>query len=214
MNALPAVVAGVIAGPPLWSFMEYAMHRWLMHEQRGKNYASKEHLRHHASRDTILESTLVSWTGVAIVGLVVLPAVGWVAWRPAFGMALGLSWIAGYYFYEWVHWRAHRRHIAAGGLTGRYETWLRRHHYAHHFHSPMKNHGVTTPLWDIVFRTYEPAVQVRVPRRLAPIWLVDDDGAVLPRYREDYVIRGTAATDESQQQADWDHAFANVAPAL
>jgi hypothetical protein len=37
------------------------------------------------------------------------------------------------------------------------------------------NHGVTSPLWDIVFRTYERPVVVRVPRRHAPKlpWLLD-----------------------------------------
>jgi sterol desaturase/sphingolipid hydroxylase (fatty acid hydroxylase superfamily) len=31
--------------------------------------------------------------------------------------------------------------------------WLRRHHLQHHYAAPDQNFGVSSPLWDIIFRT-------------------------------------------------------------
>ena len=51
------------------------------------------------------------------------------------------------------------------------------HHLHHHFRNPKANHGVTSPVWDHVFRTADPVEVVRVPRKLAPFWLTDDSYA-------------------------------------
>ena len=54
----------------------------------------------------------------------------------------------GFLYYEYVHYRVH---ITAGnaGLLAR----QRRTHFHHHFANPEQCFGVTTPLWDYVFRT-------------------------------------------------------------
>lgn len=207
--ATPTFALGVVVGPPVWTFFEYVLHRFWMHEAKGKNYASKEHLRHHASEDTVLESWYLSWAGVLLVGFALIPFLGRLVGWPTFGWGLGVGWVVGYGFYDWVHWRAHRRPIRNG-----YEAWLRRHHFFHHFHAPMKNHGVTTPVWDMVFGTYVRAERIAVPRRLAMRWLVDAEGRVRPEYADQYELRGHRPLDAEQKQLDWDLAFANEAPVV
>ena len=59
---------------------------------------------------------------------------------------------------------------------GPYSRWTRRHHLSHHFSNPGTNHGVTSPIWDLVFGTYVDHGRIRVPRRHAPPWLIDDQG--------------------------------------
>ena len=56
--------------------------------------------------------------------------------------------------------------VRVGGSCGRsaYSRWAARRHLSHHFGLPNSNHGVTTPLWDLVFRTYAPVRRVRVPK--------------------------------------------------
>ena len=78
----------------------------------------------------------------------------------------------------------------------------------------MSNHGVTLKLWDRVFGTLEPAGRVKVPRRLAPAWLMDDDGAIRPEYRFDYEIVGAApgGNDERRAALARARAFANLVP--
>ncbi len=194
-------------GIALWSLGEYLMHRFAMHELRGRGLASREHLRHHAQRDSILESWYFAWTGVLLV------SAGWMALGhlvvgPS-GIALGLGWVAAYGFYDWIHWRAHRRPVAHP-----YERWVRRHHFHHHFGHPMANQGVTTPIWDLVFGTYERVDgPVPVPRRLAMVWLVDDHGEVRPEYAGDYELVGRRPWTDEQAAEDHERAFANLAPA-
>jgi sterol desaturase/sphingolipid hydroxylase (fatty acid hydroxylase superfamily) len=206
------VLAGITllaTGMGLWTFGEYVMHRVVMHQMKGKGLASKEHLRHHAEYDSVLESWWFAWAGILAVGVAlglnagrVLGGVGW---------CLGIGWVAGYGFYDWIHYRAHRRPVAHP-----YERWVRRHHFHHHFGHPMANHGVTTPVWDLVFGTYERVDgPVRVPRRLAMRWLLDDDGAVKAEYAGDYELVGrrlVPGQDVDQDRLDHDRAFANLAP--
>ncbi len=208
MTTFLAVLALLAIGASLWTLGEYLMHRFGMHELRGKGLASREHLRHHAERDSILESWWFAWAGVLGVGF----ALGAGAARvlgPA-GACLGVGWVAAYGFYDWIHFRAHRRHVAHP-----YERWVRRHHFHHHFGHPMANHGVTTPIWDMVFGTYERVDgAVAVPRRLAMRWLCDEAGSVRPEYAADYRLVGTRPFDSQQAAEDRRRAFATQAPAV
>lgn len=208
-----ALAAGIVPGIVLWTFMEYVLHRFAFHEARGKNYGSREHLRHHGSEDTVLESWYLSWAGVLLVGFALIPFLGGLAGLDQAGWGVGLGYVAAYGFYDWVHWRAHRRPIPAG-LFGRYERWLRKHHFTHHFHGPRQNQGVTTPFWDIVFGTLVEVETVRVPRRMAMRWLTDDAGAVRPEYADDYELRGKIALTDDQKLVDREDAFANRVPAI
>lgn len=200
---------GLAFGPLLWTFMEYVLHRFAFHEARGKNYGSREHLRHHSSEDSVLESWYLSWAGVLALGLGLLPFLGRVLGVADVGWGLGLGYVAGYGFYDWIHWRAHRRPI-----RNDYEARVRKHHFTHHFHVPMQNHGVTSAFWDRVFGTFVEVERVEVPRRLAMRWLVDEHGEIRPEYRDTYVLRGQTALDDEQRRIDEQRAFANQAPAF
>ena len=202
-----ALYVGIPLGVALWTFMEYVLHRFAFHEARGNNYGSREHLRHHGSDDTVLESWYLSWAGVLALSLLGIPSLGGALGLHQLGWGVGLGYLVGYGFYDWIHWRAHRRPIANG-----YEASVRKHHFTHHFHAPMRNHGVTTPVWDHVFGTYTAVDRVAVPRRLAMRWLLDDAGEVRPEYCDMYELRGSRVLDEVQRSTDAERAFANQAP--
>ncbi len=196
-------------GFALWTLAEYLLHRFAMHEMGGKGMMSREHLEHHVESGwAIAYTNVLSWIGVGVVGGLIWAPVGWLIGGAAAAVTLSLGWVAGYAFYEYQHAGAHLR-----GPSGRYSSWLRRHHFHHHFGHPMKNHGVTLPLWDILFGTREHPDQVRVPRRLALPWLVDDDGALRPEYTGHYVLVGAATSDERSAALDRARAFASLAPA-
>src|SRR5690606_12394480 len=133
------LVLGLPLGIVLGSFMEYVLHRSASHDARGANYGSREHLRHHGSEDTVLESWYLSWAGVLLVSLVLIPFLGHVVGVAQAGWGVGFGYLAAYGFYDWIHWRAHRKPIPAGRF-GAYEARVRKHHFIHHFHQPMKNH--------------------------------------------------------------------------
>jgi sterol desaturase/sphingolipid hydroxylase (fatty acid hydroxylase superfamily) len=202
------VPASFALGALLWTLAEYLLHRFAMHALKGKGMMSREHLEHHVhSSWQFTASHLLSWTAMLLVGAVVWIPIGWLAVGPLAGVALGLGWAAGYFFYEYQHAMAHRRAPA-----GRYSAWIRRHHFHHHFGHPMARHGVSIDLWDRVFGTLDVPTAVRVPRRLALPWLIDDSGELRAEFAGQYVLVG-AAGSARQSMIDRARAFASVAPA-
>lgn len=210
MAAPIAAIAAVVIGVNLWFLFEYVLHRFAMHELHGRGIMSREHLLHHVSAGWNFSGRLLlAWLGVAVVGaLAWFPLGTWLFGLPV-GIGLATDWVLGYAFYEWQHALAHLR-----GPHNRYERWVRRHHFHHHFGHPMANHGVSVPWWDHVFGTYESPETIAVPRRLAAGlgWLLDHDGALRPEYADDYVLVGTDRMDERQAGIDRARAFASLAP--
>lgn len=204
----PLIAAGFVAGFLLWGLAEYLLHRFAMHELKGKGLMSREHLEHHVHASwSFSVMHLLSWAGMLLVGFLAWFPLGWVTVSLAFGLSTAIGWSVGYFFYEYQHAVSHLQ-----APRSAYGTWLRRHHFHHHFGHPMANHGVTSPVWDIVFGTREQPERVRVPRRLVLAWMVDADGELLPQFRHHYELVGAA--DRSDRLADLDRvrAFASIAP--
>jgi sterol desaturase/sphingolipid hydroxylase (fatty acid hydroxylase superfamily) len=90
-----------------------------------------------------------------------------------------------YGIYEWLH---RREHTHAG--IGPYGRFVRRHHFHHHFVDGRVNHGVTTPIWDFVFGTYEKPTTIRVPAKLCMAWLRDpQSGGIRAEHARTYQLR-------------------------
>jgi len=198
---MTAVCAGAVA----WTATEYGLHRFAMHELRGRGLASVEHLQHHADV-TYFSPASKKLASAATTTAVVFPAVAAIAGRRVAAAFTG-SMIATYFAYEVAHRRTHTH-----PPRGRYGRWARRSHLHHHFGAPMRNFGVTSPVWDRLFRTYDDPGVVTVPRRMAPVWMLDDGGELQERFAGDYRVKGPAGAGPDHATADRDDAFANVAP--
>jgi len=207
ITAIVLVVAFAL-GFALWILFEYLLHRFAMHELNGKGIMSREHLEHHVAAGWSFSYIhLLSWAGMLLVGVLAWMPLGWIAVSPAFGITVAVGWSVGYFFYEYQHAQAH-----LSAPTTPYQRWLRKHHFHHHFGHPMSNHGVTLPIWDKVFGTLERPERVRVPRRMAQPWMLDDDGEIKADYADDYELVGSITTDERTAQLDRARAFASIAP--
>jgi sterol desaturase/sphingolipid hydroxylase (fatty acid hydroxylase superfamily) len=141
-------------GALAWTLGEYALHRLDMHGRRSRGATRREHRRHHATVD-VPALTVDTWTGAAIVAV----AMAW--WGP---VGLGVGWMGAYVGYELLHRSLHqavatpatepRLRWAIGAPRRRHRRWALGHHLHHHHVDARRNYGVTTPLWDHVFRTY------------------------------------------------------------
>jgi len=161
------LIAALVLGVATWTFVEYALHRFLGHDRRTMpNFFSVEHTRHHSLGDYFAPTWKKGLVAMAVATAIFALTRALVATPLATAFTVGFTGM--YMTYEIVHRRAHTH---AG--IGRYGRRLRRHHFHHHFGNPRANHGVTSPLWDVVFGTHEPATQIRVPRKLAMRWLCD-----------------------------------------
>lgn len=138
-TVVPLVALGVI----IWMLAEYLIHRFLFHDVA---LFRRMHDVHHAHpRD---------YVGIASWGTFAAFSVPWIALAVCFGVivasAITAGIICGYLFYIAIHDRMHHGNRSA---FGRYMAFMFRHHAGHHRGGEC-NYGVSSPVFDIVFRTY------------------------------------------------------------
>jgi sterol desaturase/sphingolipid hydroxylase (fatty acid hydroxylase superfamily) len=179
-----AVTFAVVAGAVTWTLLEYVIHRWLGHDRRFRgNPFGVEHIEHHIVGDYFAPT----WKKVLVAGgvAVVVAAIAILLAGPALGGGYVAGLIGWYAAYEVLHRREHTH----GGI-GSYGRWARRHHFYHHLVDARTNFGVTSPVWDLVFGTYRKPGVIKVPPKLAMVWLVDrQTGSVHARYADTFVLR-------------------------
>jgi sterol desaturase/sphingolipid hydroxylase (fatty acid hydroxylase superfamily) len=138
-------------GAFVFSFVEYALHRWMFHAR--SPFLSETHTAHHA--DPLRPAAL------PFLSSAVSSPIFFYALAPSIGDFLAHASLAGffwaYFLYGLVHHLQHR--IRIKDLPFR---WLRTQWAAHAVHHGRDNvnFGVTTSFWDRLFGTYYP-----VPRR-------------------------------------------------
>ena len=135
----------------VWSLVEYALHRFVFHmgaetpEERLRAFLL--HGYHHDfpnDKMRLVAPPLMSWPIALVLGLLTRWLMGADRWLPAFA---GLT--VGYLAYDYIHYYTH--HFRPRWGPGK---WLRRYHMLHHHDDRKSRFGVSSPLWDIVFRTY------------------------------------------------------------
>ena len=173
MMPMLLIVAAALIGALGWTLAEYLLHRFAGHRRRSRWLFTREHLRHHRELDwfsPLWRKIALSAGILASFGTVAALVLG----APGFAAVVGF--LAAYGAYEVAHKRLHTH--PPRGPWGR---WARRHHWLHHAVDPASNHGVTTALWDVVFRTHRRDAVTVHPSR-APGWLLDDSGCVKPAF--------------------------------
>lgn len=147
INFLLCFVLGLF----LWTFIEYAMHRFLYHHHAheknkiGKIFLLLTHGLHHESPQdkTRLASIPLLTSFDAFIVCVLYYFI--------FGShydAIFSGTLLGYLIYDLVHYEVH-----VSNNKNKLFQYLKRYHFSHHFLDNTKGFGVTTPLWDYVFRT-------------------------------------------------------------
>ncbi|NOY92440.1 MAG: hypothetical protein GXP55_14695 [Deltaproteobacteria bacterium] len=186
---IPRVLVALALGALSWSLLEYVIHRWAGHDRRLRgNIFEREHTRHHSRGDYFAASWKKAGAAALLMALVIGPAI--LVAGPVGGITYAAGLAGFYLYYEILH---RREHTHEG--VGPYGRWARRHHFYHHFVDPSMNHGVTSPVWDLVFRTYRTPGVVPVPKKLSMRWLTDEKGQVREHLAAFYALRpgkGTA----------------------
>lgn len=149
------ILLGVLLGLFLWTLAEYLLHRYLFHmparTKQMERISFLFHGIHHAQPQ--LKTRLVMPPVVAIplaaiffglfylIFALLLQAPQWVG--PLFS-----GFIIGYLVYDLTHYATHHFPMRSG-----YAKFIKRYHMQHHYKTPDKRFGVSSPLWDIVFQT-------------------------------------------------------------
>jgi sterol desaturase/sphingolipid hydroxylase (fatty acid hydroxylase superfamily) len=127
-------LVGILA----WTFIEYFLHRWVLH-----HWYTEDHLNSHHKRP---EDYTVgpSWS---VIGLIVA-AVSLICYYTRLdGYLYGL--LFAYSVYTVIHYLCHHQN-----KLNRWIKPLIRWHATHHAQDNV-NYGVSSPLWDIIFRTFK-----------------------------------------------------------
>lgn len=151
-SSWPAIALSIVSGLALFSLIEYAVHRWLLHDPRSALFYL--HDAHHSKPESI--SAFLFPTSIVLL----LPAWYLLTWGLHFQQAgfflMGVS--AGYVYFGTLHHIEHT--VRINRIPFR---WLKKKWAFHSVHHRIdeSNFGVTTSFWDYVFGTQ----QIQMKRR-------------------------------------------------
>jgi sterol desaturase/sphingolipid hydroxylase (fatty acid hydroxylase superfamily) len=131
-----------IAGFLFFSLIEYVMHRWFFHSAWSPAY--KSHMEHHDEPEALL--ALPWFASAAIAGTLFVIFHSLFPYLPVAFFVAGA--VAGYVYYGLMHHVQHHYSLKRKLLL---KSWA--YHNIHH-KLPNTNYGVTTSVWDRVFRTH------------------------------------------------------------
>lgn len=147
--SIAAVAEWFALGLLIWSLVEYMMHRWVFHYQPRSRWGKKLHfLLHGVHHDYPQDASR----------LVMPPIVSIPLAFAFYGLFLGIfgdvtpavfaGSLVGYLCYDMIHYATHHFSMKRGVWL-----WLKQYHMRHHYKDDHAGYGVSSPLWDYVFRT-------------------------------------------------------------
>lgn len=137
-------------GLVVWTLTEYVLHRYVFHwnpkHALGKRFVFLFHGLHH---DDPNDPTRLVMPPVPAILIMFLLWNFFALMVPNNAMAAFMSWFTvGYLCYDYIHYATH--HFKMTSRVGRY---LKKWHIQHHFRHEKARYGVSSPLWDYIFRT-------------------------------------------------------------
>jgi len=146
-----SIVGLVVFGLFIWTITEYLLHRFVFHWELKGEIGARIHFIFHGvhhdypsdSRRLVMPPS-VSIPLAALFYFLFKFLIGDVSVLPFFA-----GFLIGYLFYDISHYAIHHFNMHS-------KFWLaiKNHHIKHHYQDPDKGYGVSSPIWDYVFRTH------------------------------------------------------------
>ncbi|XP_063374361.1 fatty acid 2-hydroxylase [Cydia amplana] len=135
----------------LWSIIEYSLHRWVFHLDPGKNLTMIKihfliHGLHHKMPFDGLRQVFPPVPALMLACIIYQP-VSWFLSYPLIKLTGGLI---GYLTYDMIHYYVHHGSPA----DGTYLYAMKRYHSNHHFVNHDRAFGISSEIWDHVFKTF------------------------------------------------------------
>lgn len=155
-SAPAAVLAGGwVLGLLFWTLAEYLLHRFVFHfppkTPRMERITFLFHGVHHAQPQCKTRLVMPPVVSIPLAGLfygLFWLVAGTLAGSPAWVNPLMAGFITGYLAYDLTHYATHHFPMRSG-----YARYIKRYHMMHHYKNPDGLYGVSSPVWDYVFRT-------------------------------------------------------------
>ncbi len=145
----PAVLLCAL-GALVWTLTEYVLHRFAFHYEPKTNWGRSLHfIFHGVHHDYPRDSKRLVMAPVVSIPLAIIFYAGFYLLLGQMNVApFFAGFIFGYLCYDMIHYATH--HFSIKGRVG---LWLKHHHMLHHYQDEDKRYGVSTPVWDYIFRT-------------------------------------------------------------
>lgn len=148
--SIEAILVWFFTGFISWTFAEYIMHRFLYHKIKDATYDTGIqylfHGIHHRYPGDDDRLVLPVFPSLLLAGIFL--GLFYLIFQ-AEALVFGAGFLVGYLIYITIHWSVHKITPPKNKLFG----WWWKHHNIHHYQQPDKAFGVSSPIWDIVFRT-------------------------------------------------------------
>ena len=148
LNSFLLFLVGFIS----FTLTEYLIHYFLFHKEitpktspRVKFFIFMLHGYHHEypnDPSRLVMPIIIAWPLGILLGVSF-----WLVMGSALFFSFYSGLLMGYLAYDWIHFYEH--HIQPKNKAG---LFMRKFHAIHHFVDHNKNFGISTPLWDVVFR--------------------------------------------------------------
>lgn len=139
-----------VAGTLAWTLAEYVLHRYVFHwiddTPRGRRVHFLLHGVHHDFPSD--KDRLVMPLGFSIPLGILFYSLYMLAMGPRIGEPFYAGFVFGYLIYDGSHYAIH--HFS---IKSRFFRALKKHHMLHHHADHDGGFGVSSPLWDVIFRT-------------------------------------------------------------
>jgi sterol desaturase/sphingolipid hydroxylase (fatty acid hydroxylase superfamily) len=150
-NHLPflLVLAFFVVGVLSWTLLEYVIHRYVFHYQPKTRWGKLLHfIMHGVHHDYPNDATRLVMPPIISVPLAVLFYALFFLTLGRFAPPALAGFGFGYVCYDTIHYATH--HFS---MKRRVWRWLKQYHLRHHYHDDHAGYGVSSPLWDYVFKT-------------------------------------------------------------
>src|SRR6184192_3853252 len=144
-----AVAALFLLGILLWTLIEYLIHRYIFHYEPKTRWGKQLHfVIHGVHHDYPNDAKRLVMPPVISIPLAIVFSAFFFAIGGRFAPALAAGFGFGYVCYDSIHYAIHHFSMKSGIWL-----WLKQYHLRHHYHDDDAGYGVSSPLWDYVFRT-------------------------------------------------------------
>jgi 4-hydroxysphinganine ceramide fatty acyl 2-hydroxylase len=144
-----AVMALFLLGVLLWTLTEYLIHRYIFHYKPKTRWGKQLHfVIHGVHHDYPNDARRLVMPPVISVPLAFLFFGLFLLIFGSLAPAVFAGLVFGYLCYDMLHYATHHLAMKRGVWL-----WLKQYHLRHHFKDDHVGYGISSPLWDYVFRT-------------------------------------------------------------
>jgi len=143
-----------LAGVLFWTLMEYVIHRYVFHYHPKSELGQQIHFLAHGIHHDYPKDPmrLVMPPAISIPLALIFYGFFWVLMGSSYTAPIYSGFVFGYLAYDMIHYATHHFSMKETEMG----LWLKHYHSKHHYQDEKYGFGVSSPLWDYVFRTTRP----------------------------------------------------------